>query len=341
MHPVRAVQCTISAVDTLRGRALPCAAEAPEAMDDRRITPLFLTLIAGCAGGEVDPREGPDAAARPDVADVAVQHDAPRDAAVPEASAPEDVPAPPPDAAPPRDGAVCSGNRDGVVERSEMAFLTGASVLYAVNRAGTVVEPVDTAGAAGASGRVWNFSAAVAQDQRVLDEVLSPRGQWWSSRYPDATFAAVADRATNLLGVYRVSDAALELLGTVSAEMNRTDLRFTPPVAVLRFPLRVGASWDQTVNGNGFVNFTPLANVNRYTTRVDADGEVWTPAGRFRALRVRSDLDQSIPLTVFRVTRRTYTFLAECWGVVARVTSVDNEAAEEFRRASEYRRLGL
>ncbi len=300
---------------------------------------LALPLCAAaCAGGEVEPRVGPDAAAPRDAADAATQHDAPVvDTASPDVTEADDV-APPP----PRDGgAVCAGNRDGVIERGEMAFVVGASVIYATTRAGMVVDPVDTAGAVTPSGRVWNYAAAVPSDQRVLDEVTPPAGQWWSQRYPDATFAAVADRATNLLGVYRVSAAALELLGTVSAEANRTDMRFTPPVAVLRFPLRVGASWSQSVTGAGFVNFTPLTNVTQYTSRVDADGEVWTPAGRFRALRMRTDVDQSIPLTVFRTTRRTYTFVAECWGVVARVASVDNETAEEFRRASEYRRLGL
>lgn len=304
---------------------------------------LALTA-AGCAGGEVEPR-GADASTPQDAVDVATQQDVLRDAAVDtsvdvtvtDAPAVDDQPV-----TPPRDGGpTCMGNRDGVIERSEMAFLLGASVIYAVNRAGTTVDPVDTAGMTTASGRVWNYSAADPQDQRVLDEVTPPTGQWWSSSYADATFAAVVDRTTNLLGVYRVSDGALELLGTVSTEQNRTNLRFTPPVAVLRFPLRMGATWTQTVTGLGTVNYTPLTNTTVYTSRIDADGEVWTPAGRFRALRMRTDLDQSIPLTVFRTTRRTYTFITECWGVVARVASVDNESAEEFRRASEYRRLGL
>jgi hypothetical protein len=311
----------------------------------RTISPLWwlsCALVTACAGGEVEPR-GVDASAPRDVVDVATQQDAPRDSA---GDVTDDAPAP--DATiddvvtPPRDGgALCTANRDGVIERSEMAFVLGASVIYAVNRAGTTVDPVDTAGMVTPTGRVWDYAAAVATDQRVLDEVTPPTGQWWSSSYADATFAAVADRATGLLGVYRVSDAALELLGTVSTEQNRTNLRFTPPVAVLRFPLRVGATWSQTVTGAGFLNFTPLTNTTVYTSRIDADGEVWTPAGRFRALRMRTDLDQSIPLTVFRTTRRTYTFVAECWGVIARIASVDNETAEEFRRASEYRRLGL
>lgn len=293
--------------------------------------------LAACAGGEVEPRVA-DASPR-DVADVAVQQDGARDAVV-DVTAADDVPGDDV-TAPPRDGGGCSGNNDGLITRSELAFPLGASVLYVTNRSGTTVDPVDTVGTTTASGRVWNLSAAVPDDQRVLDEVLSPQGQWWSPAYGDATFATVIDRSTNLLGVYRVSDGALELLGTVTQEQNRTNLRFNPPVAVLRFPLRLGDMWTQTVTGTGFVNFTPLNNVTVYTTRVDADGEVWTPARRFRALRVRTDLDQSIPLTFFRVTRRTYTFVSECWGVVARIASVDNESAVDFRRASEYRRLGL
>ncbi len=319
-----------------------------EAMRARRRWGWLLAVIPACAGGEVEPRNddaavvvdartdavtdaradgGTDAGADVTVTDTGV------DASV-DNGAPVDVLA--------GDAAVrCMGNRDGVITRAEMAFLVGATVTYATNRTGTTVDPVSTRATSADGGLVWNFSAATAQDQRVLDEVIPPTGQWWSSSYPDATFATVVDRSTNLLGVYRVSDGALELLGSVSTEQNRTNLRFSPAVAVLRFPLMVGSTWTQTVTGTGFVNFTPLTNTTTYTTRIDQQGEVWTPAGRFPALRMRTDLDQSIPLTIFRVTRRTYTFVSECWGVVARLTSVDNESAEEFTRASEYRRLGL
>lgn len=305
-----------------------------------RKTASFACFLAACAGGEVDPREGPDASRVPDAADVAMQESVlPDRPSPPEVSTADDLP-PLPDA-PVGDAGVCMGNRDGVIDRGEVAFLLGATVLYAVNRPGTTVEMIDTTARVSGATRVWDFSAPRPEDTRVIDEVLSPRGMWWASSYGDATFAALLDRGSNLLGVYRVSDAALELLGTVSTEANRTNLRFVPPVAVLRFPLRVGASWEQTVNGTGFVNFTPLSNVTRYATVIDSAGEVWTPVGRFPALRMRTDIDQSIPLTVFRVTRRTFTFLSECWGVVARVTSVDNETSQELRRASEYRRLGL
>ncbi len=298
---------------------------------------ILLTLTAlGCATGDVEPRV--DAGVR----DVGTQ---PRDVpavTTDNPAVPTDEGTPEVDVAPVGDGgARCMGDRDGVITRAEINFLVGASVLYAVNDDGTTVEPVDTAGTIVEGTRRWDYSAPRASDRRVLDEVMRPTGRWWSGRYPDATYAALIDRTNNILGVYRASASSLELLGTVSVADNATDLRMTPPVQVLRFPLRVGDTWTQSVTATGFYNFTPNTNVTSYTTRVDAQGEVWTSAGRFPALRVRTDLDQAIPLTIIRRTRRTYTFLSECWGVVARVASVDNESAEAFGRASEYRRLSL
>ncbi|MDB4928831.1 MAG: hypothetical protein JWM10_1315, partial [Myxococcaceae bacterium] len=238
-------------------------------------------------------------------------------------------------------GPRCAADRDGVITRAEVNFLVGASVLYAVNEEGATVTPVDLTGTMVEGVRRWDYSAARAEDRRVLDEVMRPTGRWWSARYPDATYAAMLDRTANILGVYRASATALELLGTVSVAENATNLTMSPPVVVLRFPLRVNDTWTQSVTATGFYNFTPLTNVTAYTTRVDAAGEVWTPAGRYPSLRVRTDLDQTIPFTVIRRTKRTYTFLSECWGVVARIASVDNETADPFTRASEYRRLSL
>jgi hypothetical protein len=69
---------------------------------------------------------------------------------------------------------------------------------------------------------------------------------------------------------------------------------------------------------------------------------VWTPAARFPVLRVNTTLDQSLRLNpLVRVQRRVHAFVTECGGLVARVASVDNDTAENFTRASEYRRLNL
>jgi hypothetical protein len=214
-----------------------------------------------------------DAGAR----DVAPQRDAPAAPVDAGALPPDDAGAVAPDDAPPAAdaGPRCAADRDGTITRAEVNFLVGASVLYAVNEEGTTVSAVDTAGTMVEGTRRWDYSAARAEDRRVLDEVMRPQGRWWSARYPDATYAAMLDRTNNILGVYRASATALELLGTVSVAENATNLTMNPPVVVLRFPLRVGDTWTQSVTAAGLYNFTPLTTVTAYTTRVDAAGEVF------------------------------------------------------------------
>jgi hypothetical protein len=302
-----------------------------------RLPPLAFALLHACAAGtDVPPVDASrdvsaprDAAVNDVVADVSTGSDA----------GAEDVVFT--DAFTPVTDGGCRPNNDGVITRAEFPGVVGASALYLVNRDGVTVDGVNTTGVLTEGVRRWDYSARRMDDQPVLDEVLSAQGRWWSGQYADATFASVIDRTANLLGVYRLSATALELLGTVSTTANQTNLRFTPPVQILRFPLRVGDRWQQTVNGNGTVNFTPLVNVTNYSTSVDAQGEVWTPAARFPVLRVNTTLEQSIPLTVFRRALRTYAFITECGGLVARVASVENDTAENFTRASEYRRLNL
>jgi hypothetical protein len=300
----------------------------------RSLAPLAFAaaLLAACADVRVSPIEDTGSGPRDASRDAASADDviATPDAVEPDDTQPDDVPRP-----------ACTANNDFTIERSEIHVAVGATELFAVNNDGTTVSDVDTAGMSSTTGRVWDFSAARAEDHRVLDEVVDPAGQWWASAYPDATYAMPLDLAETILGVYRVSDSRVELLGTVSREMNRTNMAMTPPVIVMQFPLTEGATWSQTVNGNGFYDYTALANVTQYVFTVDAHGEVRTPAGRFPALRIRTDLDQSVPFTLIRRTQRTYTFVSECWGAVARIASVDNEMSVEFTTASEYRRLSL
>jgi hypothetical protein len=298
-------------------------------------------LGIGCAGERVDP-SGVDAArdtttvdATADLADLADLADT-ADTAAQDTTVTADSPRPPADSA-----LGCLPNWDGRITRAEVPFVVGASVLYVVNRGGTVVSPVDTVGVVGDGGRLWDYSRLRVEDHRVLEEVTPAAGQWWASRVPGAEFATALDREQGTLGVYRATAGALQLLAAVSVEANRTLLLFDPAVDVLRFPIAEGNTWTQEVTGRGAVNFTPLVNVTSYVFRVDAQGEVRTPVGRFPSLRVRVDLDQRIPVTLLRRTQRSFVFLTECWGVVARVASVDNEPLVEFTRAAEFRRLGL
>ncbi len=302
----------------------------------RASSPSVLALAAAFAAASAcEPRVDPNAHDVPvvDSADTTAPGD---DVADADADLPVDVPI-----VTDVPTAACTPDHDGTITRAEISVMVGATELFAVNTAATTVTGVNTAGTTGASGRVWDFSMARPEDHRVLEEVLAPAGQWWAAQYPTATYATPVDLANTVLGVYRVSSARVELLATVSREANRTNLAMNPAVIVVQFPLTEGATWSQTVNAAGTYNFTPLVNVTQYTFTVDARGEVWTPAGRFPALRLRMDLDQSIPGTLIRRTQRTYTFLSECWGYVARIASSDNETAVDFTTAAEYRRLSL
>jgi hypothetical protein len=289
-------------------------------------------LLAGCVEERVLPTPRADARA-----------DAAQDAAVGEdGEGPVDADAPTTaDAATARDGGACQPNDDGVIERREIQHLLGGQVLFVSNEDGTTVDGIRTAPTMTPAGPQWDFSVMRAEDRRVLDEVLAPSGRWWQSLYPTADFALPIDRASTLFALYRASPEALSILGTVSREAGRTNVAYTPPVDALRFPLRVGASWTATSAGNGLIQGVPTSTVNTWRFAVDQRGTVLTPATRFSALRLRMELEQTVTGTVVRRTQRTYLFLAECWGLVARVASVDNEAGMEFTRASEYRRLGL
>lgn len=280
--------------------------------------------------------------------DTGVAHDAGGDAAATEDSATsEDSATPLPDATVEDSGggadggARCVPNNDGIIERSELPYVVGAQVIFAVNEDGSTVMPVDTAGAMGASGWEWDFSAMRPTDRRTLDEVQAPMGKWWASFYPTATFALPINRASSLSAVYRSSDSALQILATVSRDTGITNVAFNPAIDAIRFPLRVGSTWTVSSAGNGLYNGVGTSTVNTYRFTVDKRGTVLTPATRFDALRLRMELDQTVTGTVIRRTVRTYLYLSECWGLVARIASQDNETAVEFTTASEYRRLAL
>lgn len=280
-----------------------------------------------------------------------------RDVVIDQASPPEDV-ASPEDAVSPAedatdvtvtvrdamasDGAVqCRPNNDGVIDSDEFPYVLGAQVLYQVNDDATTVTGIQTAPTDMGMGPRWDFAAIVPSDRRVLDEVYSPAGRWWQMFYPSASFALPANRAASLHGVYRRTPDALQLLASVSRDMNRSNVVFMPAVDTVRFPLREGSTWTITSSGNGILDGIGTSTSNVFRFLVDRRGTVFTPANRFDVLRLRMDLEQTVTGTIIRRTQRTYLYLAECWGLVARVVSVDNETASEFTRASEYRRLGL
>jgi hypothetical protein len=242
------------------------------------------------------------------------------------------------DAGLPDAGGRCLPNDDGVVHRSEAPFGPGLMARYQTT--GDIA--VDTAGTdLGGGRRRWDLSVALPGDH-AFDIATEPlEGRWFADLYPGADYVAPLDEESGLLGVFRVSETALELMGVVSPEAGslRTELTFEPTVRVLVFPLELGATWTSTSTVTGVAQGLAARYTETYTSEVDAQGELVTPYAPFEALRVRTTLTRD--LTFSRTTVRQFLFVAECFGTVATIVSQDDETEIEFDQASQIRRLGF
>jgi hypothetical protein len=230
--------------------------------------------------------------------------------------------------------ASCSFNGDGVLDRAEEPFVPGLGGLFAVNPSGSTVDvsvmPV---------GGVWDYSAAVAGEQKVFDQLQAPAGTWWAADFPTATHAERLEDGQPLWGVYRATSSALELLGVVSEQsgLQKTELTYATPIDVLRFPLSVGSSWTAQSDVSGTASGVFFFAHETYSFTADQRGTTKTPAGAFDTVRLRMNYQQQYGLLL--TTRVMYLHLAECYGAVARVRSVDDETQNDFSRAAEFRRL--
>jgi hypothetical protein len=144
------------------------------------------------------------------------------------------------------------------------------------------------------------------------------------------------------LGVFRLSEDALELLGYASETPNQTILVYDKPVALLRFPLSLDDGWVTTGRVvNGTFDHLPIAETDTYKISVDARGVVVLPYLRLQnSLRVRVELDQLLPGGVSTHTI-SLIYFRECVGEVGRMVSRPNESDPNFTQAAIFRRLAL
>ena len=240
----------------------------------------------------------------------------------------------------------CRPNLDGRIDAAEMQAALGVSVAYLVSPAGAQ-RPIDVVGNPDSAGhRVWDWSVDLADDQ-VAHLAASPvAGKWYAASFPSGKFVTALDAAGTTEAVYSHDDTALWLHGMASAQetpsTDKTLIVYTAPVAVFRFPLQVGKSWVSAgeVKAATFRGL-PYAGRDTYQVSIDAAGVLELPDVMFsQALRARTKLTQE-PVVGANVTRRQVSFLFECFGEVARATSLDNETKDDFTTASEVRRLGL
>jgi hypothetical protein len=144
---------------------------------------------------------------------------------------------------------------------------------------------------------------------------------------------------SELLGVMRLDDDGLALLGVVSPEagLTRTELTYAPPVPLLPTPLGPSATWTTTATVHGLATGVAALYTERYQSRVDAIGTLSTPLGSFPVRRIATDLTRTVGVAV--TTRRSFGWAAECYGTVATIASQDFETGSEFTRAAEVWRI--
>ncbi|MFH1808564.1 MAG: hypothetical protein ABIJ09_07460 [Pseudomonadota bacterium] len=235
----------------------------------------------------------------------------------------------------------CRPDVDGRISDDELPVALGATARYLVS-SGEVVVDIDGQDQDGQ--RVWILDG-VGPDDQVLG--VSARGiedAWFADRLPADSYAVPLDGSGRLLGLFARRPGALLSLGSVSAEENpgegQTWLLYEPALDLFRLPLDVGSSWSQQASiRDGTVQGLPIAA--RHTLRVEVlrEGRLVLPDLTFdRVLQVAMFVHQETvvgaPLDLVQVS-----FIAECYGEVARMSSLAGETTAAFTTASEVRRL--
>lgn len=250
---------------------------------------------------------------------------APVDAAV-TADAPVDSPS-----------ALCAPNHDGTIALGELPLVAGRSATFRIATSATW----DTAGTAQGNGsRTWDLTGQLANDADQSIALGSPDGTWWRSGYPAATYTAPLSAASDLIGVFKLDSTGVVLLAVVSPQGGtyKTDLEYDPPARILAVPFKAGDTWMTTSTVSGSAQGAIVAYTEQYASRVDEVGLMKTPYGEFPVLRVATDLTRTSGFTTL-LTKRTFAWVAECFGSVATVASQDFESASEFSNDAEVRRL--
>ncbi|MBN2360707.1 MAG: hypothetical protein JXR83_14735 [Deltaproteobacteria bacterium] len=242
-------------------------------------------------------------------------------------------------------GVGCRPDLDGVIADSELASAIGATVRYFVS---TGERQVDVEGAAIEAMRVWDLSLVEDSDRLLAVTALPTSGAWFADRIAQAdhTYLVPLDADGALLGIMQRRPGALAALGSASAEPDppagQTLLIYDAPVDLFRLPLGVGDGWtSEALITDGKVQGLPIAA--RQTWRVEAlrEGQLVLPDLTFeRVLQVALFIHQEAivgpPTDWVQIS-----FLAECYGEVARFTSPLGVTSASFDTASEVRRLGF
>lgn len=234
----------------------------------------------------------------------------------------------------------CVPNRDGKITADELPIAYGATISYYASPAGAT-RTIDTS----AANHVWNLSEERADDVVVALGPVALGAQWYAASFPAGQF--VVDGGGGLEGIYHQDERALWLDGTASHEMapaaGKTLIRYTLPIAVLRFPVTGGDAYTTTAQiPDGVVAGLPFVGTDQVDVDVTGDGRLDVPYVKFSpALRVRTLVTRKPSTGTPVVTRRSTLFLFECFGEVARAESRQGEPNADFTTAEYLRRFAL
>jgi hypothetical protein len=240
----------------------------------------------------------------------------------------------------------CLPNLDGKLEASEVRLATNAKGAYWVSAADT---PVDVIGVADPDGtKRWDWSVVAPTDELVAVETSSLEGAWFAPSFPGGELVAPLDIAHTVVGIMVRDGRSLSLLGIASTTENPPDGKtlvvYDAPIPLYLFPIVTGARWSSVgriSTGRGTIEGLPFVGENRYDVAVDAMGELYLPEVLFTQVHRITTHVTVQPSSGPMVTRRSVSFMFECFGEVARATSRDGETVTDFRVAREVRRLGL
>jgi hypothetical protein len=236
-------------------------------------------------------------------------------------------------------GISCVSNNDGVFARSELPLIIGASARYLQNPDGTVAT-VDPVGQDSPDGTAWDFTSTAGNIVEL--PLLAMDGLWFADKFPGATYATYTDLASKTLGIFKLTDSALQIMGFASEAPNQILLVYQTPIDSIRFPLHENDGWIATGKiTDGTFNGLPVAETDTYKITVDAKGVVVLPAVRVaNTLRIRVELDQvTLGGATQHITQLLY--FRECVGEVGRMVSSPNDANPNFTSAATFRRLAL
>ncbi len=239
----------------------------------------------------------------------------------------------------------CVPNLDGVIEASEVPLVFDVPVSYLVSPPGTT-RSVDVRGIEDGDVRSWDWSIDLADDQRASVAATSLADKWYADSFPPDAFVAPIDSGSGVETISRRDERALYLLGVASAEPDpasgRTLLIYETPVELVRFPIELGSRHESVgVIEDAVFSGIPYASVDTYSVEVAALGELSLPSLSFtqaHQVRIRVEVAPALgePSSV-----RQVSYFFECFGEVARATSIPGEAEPDFTEAAEVRRLSL